>query len=377
MLKILVVFGTRPEAIKMAPVILALKQQQGIETIVCVTAQHREMLDSALDVFDLRADYDLDIMRPGQTLESMTSSVLSGLSNLIRAIRPDRVLIHGDTTTAFGAAVASFYCGVPVGHVEAGLRTGNLQAPWPEEFNRRAVDLIADLLWAPTDAAAAALSREGCISENIVVTGNTVIDALKLVRTRIESDAALHHSIWQELPNFSASKHLILVTGHRRESFGGGLSNICQALNRLAIRKDVVIVWPVHPNPNVLQSVQSNLEQHPNIYLIEPQNYLTFVALMIRSRVIITDSGGIQEEAPAIGRPVLVTRDETERPEAISAGTARLVGTNIEHIINATNELLDEQAAYDLMSKAHNPFGDGSAASRIVKSIMLRHGVQT
>ena len=377
MLKILVVFGTRPEAIKMAPVILALKQQQGIETIVCVTAQHREMLDSALDVFDLRADYDLDIMRPDQTLESMTSSVLSGLSNLIRAIRPDRVLIHGDTTTAFGAAVASFYCGVPVGHVEAGLRTGNLQAPWPEEFNRRAVDLIADLLWAPTDAAAAALSREGCISENIVVTGNTVIDALQLVRTRIESDAALHHSIWKELPRFSESKYLILVTGHRRESFGGGLSNICQALNRLAIRRDVVIVWPVHPNPNVLQSVQSNLEQHPNIFLIEPQSYLFFVALMIRSRVIITDSGGIQEEAPAIGRPVLVTRDETERPEAISAGTARLVGTNIEHIINATNELLDEQAAYDLMSKAHNPFGDGSAASRIVKSIMLRHGAET
>jgi UDP-N-acetylglucosamine 2-epimerase len=375
LLKVMVIFGTRPEAIKMAPVVLTLREQPGIETIVCVTAQHREMLDDALDIFGIRPEFDLDIMRPGQTLASTTSAVLGGITPLLERIKPDRVLVHGDTTTTFAATVASFYCEVPVGHVEAGLRTGNLKAPWPEEFNRRVTDVIADLLWAPTECAAEALRREGARPENVKVTGNTVIDALHIVKARIESDFSLHETIWSRLPQLDPSRRLILVTGHRRESFGGGLARVCQALVRLAARPDVEIVWPIHPNPNVTASLEGEIRMLPNVHLLEPRDYLSFVALMMRAELIITDSGGIQEEAPALGKPVLVLRDETERPEAISAGTARLVGTVADRIVAAATELLDDSAAYARMAGAKNPFGDGHAAGRIVRDILQRHMV--
>lgn len=375
MLKVMVIFGTRPEAIKMAPVILALQRQPGVETIVCVTAQHRDMLDDALQIFGIRPEFDLNIMRSGQTLASATSAVLGGLTPLIQKVRPDRALVHGDTTTTFAATVACFYCGVPVGHVEAGLRTGNLQAPWPEEFNRRAVDIIADLLWAPTIGAAEALRREGAHPENVTVTGNTVIDALRLTKARITADAGMHESLWLRLPQLDRAKRLILVTGHRRESFGGGLARICDALNRLARRPDIEIVWPLHPNPNVSATVGNQLDQLPNIHIIAPQDYLTFVALMMRAELIVTDSGGIQEEAPALGKPVLVTRDETERPEVIAAGTARLVGTVADSIYESATELLDDPTTYASMSNAQNPFGDGYAADRIVSDILMRHKI--
>ena len=374
-LKVMAIFGTRPEAIKMAPVILALQRQTEVETIVCVTAQHRDMLDDALNVFGIHPKFDLNIMRAGQTLASATSAVLGGLTPLIQEVQPDRALVHGDTTTTFAATVACFYCGVPVGHVEAGLRTGNLQAPWPEEFNRRAADIIADLLWAPTVGAAEALRREGVNPDNVKVTGNTVIDALRLAKARIETEERLHQSLWSRLPKLDRDKRLILVTGHRRESFGDGLARMCQALNRLARRPDIEIVWPIHPNPNVSAAVASQLEQQSNIHIIAPQDYLTFVALMIRAEFIITDSGGIQEEAPALGKPVLVTRDETERPEAIAAGTARLVGTIADRIFDSATELLDDPTTYATMSNAQNPFGDGYAADRIVSDILVRHKI--
>lgn len=375
MLKVIVIFGTRPEAIKMAPVVLALQKHPGIETIVCVTAQHRDMLDDALEIFDIRPQYDLNIMRSGQTLASVTSAVLDGLTRLIERVRPDRALVHGDTTTTFAATIACFYCRVPVGHVEAGLRTGNLQAPWPEEFNRRSTDIVADLLWAPTATAAEALRREGAHAHNVKITGNTVIDSLRLVKVRIDADAALRRSLWSRLPKLDGTKRLILVTGHRRESFGGGLSRMCQALSRLAQRSDIEIVWPLHPNPNVSAAVVSELQRLPNIHLIGPQDYLSFVALMMQAEFIVTDSGGIQEEAPALGRPVLVTRDETERPEAIAAGTARLVGTNTDRIFESATQLLDDPAMYASMSNAPNPFGDGYAAERIVSDIVQRHNI--
>lgn len=373
MLKVMVIVGTRPEAIKMAPVVLALRHERRIDTILCVTAQHREMLDDALSIFDIRPQYDLNIMRPGQTLAAATSAVLDGLTPVIQKIRPDRALVQGDTTTTFAASVACFYCGIPVGHVEAGLRTGNLQGPWPEEFNRRATDMIADLLWAPTERAADLLRREGAKPDNVLVTGNTVIDALRLVKARLDADLSLRNSIWSKLPTFNRSRRLILVTGHRRENFGGGLAQLCHALNRLANRDDVEIVWPVHPNPNVLATAESELERRPNIHLLAPQDYLAFVALMMRAELIVSDSGGIQEEAPALSKPVLVTRNETERPEAIVAGTARLVGTVADRIFEAATELLDDPKVYAGMSNARNPFGDGHAAERVVRSILKRH----
>ena len=374
MLRVLLIFGTRPEAIKMAPVYLELRQRAEIEPILCVTAQHRSMLDEALAVFGIKPDFDLDIMRPGQTLSQTTAAVLQGLGKLLTEIKPARILVHGDTTTTFSAAVAGFYHQIPVGHVEAGLRTGNLAAPWPEEFNRRCVDVVADLLWAPTEAAGAVLRREGARPPDVIVTGNTVIDALRLVRDRIEADNSLKSALAGKLPKFNAARKLILVTGHRRESFGGGIAAMCHALDRLAERADVEIVWPVHPNPQVVETVRRELRPSPNVHLIEPMAYLGFVALMMRSHLIITDSGGIQEEAPSLGKPVLVTRDETERPEAVTAGTARLVGTSADTIFAHATELLDNPVAYARMAGSPNPFGDGYAARRIADSLLVRHG---
>jgi UDP-N-acetylglucosamine 2-epimerase (hydrolysing) len=276
--------------------------------------------------------------------------------------------VHGDTTTSYATALASFYQAVPVGHVEAGLRTENILAPWPEEFNRRSVDMIADMLWAPTETAGLALRNEGACPENVHVTGNTVVDAINLIKSKIENDASLRAALWTRLPRLEANKKLILVTGHRRESFGSGLAEVCQALNCLAGRKDVEIVWPVHPNPEVIRTVRSALQSRPNVHLIAPLEYVAFTALMMRAYIIVTDSGGIQEEAPSLSKPVLVTRNETERPEAIAAGTAKLVGTNAQVIVDTASLLLNDSAAYFTMAGRSNPFGDGTAAKRIVDS---------
>lgn len=370
---ILVVFGTRPEAIKMAPVVMELRARQGIQTAVCVTGQHRGLLDEAMAAFGIRPDHDLGIMRTGQTLADITTEVLAKLTPLLRQLRPDRVIVHGDTTTAYASSIASFYCGIPVGHVEAGLRTGNLMAPWPEEFNRRSVDLVADLLWAPTEAAAANLRREGASVEDIVVTGNTAVDAVASVRGRIDADPGLRADLWLGLPKLDPTKRLVLVTGHRRESFGEGMAEICRALNQMVGRPDIEIVWPVHPNPNVLAAVRDHLVPHANLHLVQPLDYLRFTLLMMSSYVIITDSGGIQEEAPTLAKPVLVTRNETERPEAVAAGTAMLVGPLADQIVAATTRLLDDEKAYERMSARQNPFGDGKAARRIVDSLLTRH----
>jgi len=373
-LKIVAVFGTRPEAIKMAPVVLEMRRRPDIETIVCVTAQHRGMLDDALNAFGIRPEHDLNIMRPQQSLWETNAAVLTQLTPLLVRLRPNRVLVHGDTTTTYAAAVASFYLGVPVGHVEAGLRTGNLNAPWPEEFNRRSVDIFADLLWAPTEAAAHNLVKEGARPENVVVTGNTAVDAVVSVRERIERDSLLQETLWRRLPRLDPGKRLLLVTGHRRESFGGGLVEICEAVSRLAERHDVEIVWPLHANPKVVGTVGEHLRPSANIHLVDPIEYLAFVALMSRAYLIITDSGGIQEEAPTLAKPVLVTRNETERPEAIAAGSARLVGISAQRIVEAALHLLDDTSAYTEMSCRRSPFGDGDAAVKIVDSLLLRHG---
>lgn len=373
MTRILAVLGTRPEAIKMAPVVLELRRRAAFEAIVCVTGQHRGMLDEALTAFDIRPEHDLAIMQPGQSLADITTNVLIKLTPLLQKLKPDRVLVHGDTTTTYAATIASFYLGIPVGHVEAGLRTGNMRAPWPEEFNRRSVDLVADLLWAPTETAAETLHREGAKSRSIVVTGNTAVDAIAAVKARIESNKALSEALWQHLPQLDARKRLVLVTGHRRESFGEGLAELCHALNRLAVRNDIEIVWPVHPNPNVIGAIREHLNAYDNIYLVEPIEYLRFAALMLRSYIIISDSGGIQEEAPTLSKPVLVTRNETERPEAIVAGTAKLVGTSADRIVATATELLDDTAAYVRMAARENPFGDGRAAVRIADSLFAHH----
>lgn len=371
--RVLIVFGTRPEAIKMAPVCLELNRRHNIEPIVCVTAQHREMLDDVLAVFGIQPDYDLNIMRRGQSLAEVTSAVLSGLSEIIQLVNPARVVVHGDTNTTLAAGLAAFYLKVPVGHVEAGLRTGDLSAPWPEELNRRTVDLFADLLWAPTNAAAMNLRREKVRHEDVFVTGNTVIDALRIIIERLNSSPILSKKIELGLPHIPSDRRILLVTGHRRESFGRGLQEICQALGRLALRNDVEIVWPVHPNPMVADIVKRELSWAENIHLIEPLDYVSFVALMRQAYLIVTDSGGIQEEAPYLGKPVLITRGTTERPEAIAAGAARLVGCERTDLYDAATELLDDPTAYAQMVKGDNPFGDGFAAQRIADSIEYRH----
>ncbi len=371
-MKVLSVFGTRPEAIKMAPVVKALEAAHGIDSVVCVTAQHRSMLDQVLDLFAITPEYDLDIMRPDQDLSHITSTVLTGLGDVLEQCRPDRVLVHGDTTTTFAASLAAFYRRIPVGHVEAGLRTGNIYAPWPEEMNRRLTDAIADVYFAPTESAADNLRREGVAEDAIVITGNTVVDALLGVTERLKQDDNLRRIQEAEFPYLDPARKLILVTGHRRENFGQGFEQICQALDELGSREDVQIVYPVHLNPNVTGPVHRQLGGNANIHLIEPQDYLPFVYLMERAYLVITDSGGIQEEAPSLGKPVLVMRDVTERPEAIEAGTVRLVGTSATEITGQCHRLLDDAKAYAIMSRAHNPYGDGQASERIVQDILKR-----
>lgn len=367
-MKVLTVFGTRPEAIKMAPLVHALSQDTEIESRLCVTAQHREMLDQVLHLFDLRPDYDLNIMRPEQGLTEITCRILQGLKTVFEQFRPDIVLVHGDTTTTMAASLAAFYHRIPVGHVEAGLRTGDLYSPWPEEANRKLTGHLAALHFTPTENSRQNLLRENLSDEQIFVTGNTVIDALFWVRDRILNDDRLRESLNARYPFLTADKKVILVTGHRRESFGGGFERICHALAEIArLHPDTQIVYPVHLNPNVSEPVNRILKDIANIRLIEPQEYLPFVWLMHRSWLILTDSGGIQEEAPSLGKPVLVMRDTTERPEAIDAGTVQLVGTNTEKIVSTVTRLLTDDEAYQSMSRAHNPYGDGHACERIVQ----------
>lgn len=379
MKKIMLVFGTRPEAIKMAPLVKEFqKHPDDFETIVCVTGQHREMLDQVLHIFDIKPDYDLNIMKQGQDLYDVTARVLTGMRDIFKVCRPDVVLVHGDTTTSTAAALAAFYQQIPVGHIEAGLRTHNIYSPWPEEMNRQITGRIATYDFAPTP-----LSRENLLKENvpdsqITVTGNTVIDALYWVVDKIKSDKALDRSLENELAKagydvtrLSGGKKLVLITGHRRENFGDGFINMCTAIKDLTNRyPDVDFVYPMHLNPNVRKPIHEvfgeNLTGLGNMFFIEPLEYLSFVYLMEKSTIVLTDSGGIQEEAPGLGKPVLVMRDTTERPEALDAGTVKLVGTNYDKIVNEVSLLLDDQAAYEKMSKAVNPYGDGKACGRIV-----------
>jgi UDP-N-acetylglucosamine 2-epimerase (non-hydrolysing) len=366
----MVVFGTRPEAIKMAPVISRLRRSPGLQITVCVSAQHRQMLDQVLSLFGIKPDFDLDLMQPNQTLCGITAGTLQGISRILGNVQPELVLVHGDTTTTFAAALACFYSRIPVGHVEAGLRTGNLQAPWPEEMNRRFTGQLAAFHFAPTTGARDNLLREGIPRESIWVTGNTVIDALMDIVRRLETDRDIADRLRARMPWLNdPGKRIVLVTGHRRESFGKGLENICRALARLAQQPGVEIVYPVHPNPNVLAPVQGLLGGIANIHLVPPMDYLPFVYLMNRSHFVITDSGGIQEEAPSLGKPVLVTREVTERPEAVDAGTVRMVGVDEERLVTEGLRLFRDAEHYARMSTAHNPYGDGNAADRIVRII--------
>jgi UDP-N-acetylglucosamine 2-epimerase (non-hydrolysing) len=368
--QILVVFGTRPEAIKMAPVVARLRRSPEVRVSVCVSAQHRQMLDQVLALFGIEPDFDLDLMRPNQTLAGITSAVLDGVTRVIEASNPDLVLVHGDTTTSFATALACFYRRIPVGHVEAGLRTGNLQAPWPEEMNRLFTGRLAALHFAPTPAARDNLLREGVSRDSVWVTGNTVIDALMGVVERLQNEPKLVEQLSGSMPWLAdADRRVVLVTGHRRENFGDGMEGVCRALAKLAADPDVDIVYPVHPNPNVLDPVNRLLGGIPNVHLIPPMDYLPFVYLMSRAYFVVTDSGGVQEEAPSLGKPVLVMRDTTERPEAVSAGTVLTVGVDEERIVTEARRLLYDFPHYQRMSTAYNPYGDGHAADRIAKII--------
>lgn len=370
-LKTLCVFGTRPEAIKMAPLALALAADERFDAKLCVTGQHREMLDQVLDLFELRPDYDLNIMKPGQDLNDVTSAILQGMKAVFRDYRPDVVLVHGDTATTFAATLAAYYHKIPVAHVEAGLRTGNLYSPWPEEANRKLTGALAAVHFAPTETSRQNLLSEGVDSSSIHVTGNTVIDALLEVVAKLDANEGLQRRFLEQFDFLPEDKRIILVTGHRRESFGGGFERICHALVETAETfSDVEIVYPVHLNPNVREPVNRLLAGIDNVHLIEPLDYLPFVYLMNRSYLILTDSGGIQEEAPSLGKPVLVMRDSTERPEAVEAGTVKLVGTDIEAITRNLNILLTDVGAYQRMSFAHNPYGDGKASARIIDALI-------
>ncbi|CAM8240303.1 non-hydrolyzing UDP-N-acetylglucosamine 2-epimerase [Klebsiella michiganensis] len=369
-MKVLTVFGTRPEAIKMAPLVHALAKDPHFEAKVCVTAQHREMLDQVLKLFSIVPEYDLNIMQPGQGLTEITCRILEGLKPVLESFKPDVVLVHGDTTTTMAASLAAFYQRIPVGHVEAGLRTGDLSSPWPEEGNRTLTGHLATYHFAPTETSRQNLLRENIADNRVTVTGNTVIDALFWVRDRVLSDEALHNELTQRYPFLANGKKMILVTGHRRESFGRGFEQICHALAEIAANNpDVQIVYPVHLNPNVSEPVKRILGHVENVILIEPQDYLPFVWLMNRAWLILTDSGGIQEEAPSLGKPVLVMREMTERPEAVSAGTVCLVGTDSQRIVNEVTRLLQDESAYQAMSRAHNPYGDGHACHRILSAL--------
>ncbi|MBW7876800.1 MAG: UDP-N-acetylglucosamine 2-epimerase (non-hydrolyzing) [Candidatus Cloacimonetes bacterium] len=371
--KVLCVFGTRPEAIKMTPVVRALKQVNEIDCKVCVTAQHREMLDQVLKIFQIQPDFDLNLMQKSQSLSKVTASVLSGLEEIFVNYRPDRILVHGDTNTTMSTSLAAFYHKIPVGHVEAGLRTGNLQSPWPEEANRKIAGMLADLHFAPTETAKQNLLAESVKEDKIFVTGNTVIDALLWASDILRNSEELLNTLRQKFSFLDPTKKLILVTGHRRENFGEGFLNICQALSSIAKDPGVQIVYPVHLNPNVQKPVYGLLGTKKNIFLLEPLDYLPFVYLMQHCHLILTDSGGIQEEAPALGKPVLVMRNTTERPEAVLAGTAKLVGTSKDSVVNETMKLLSDRAIYQKMSLAPNPYGDGKASQKIVKGILYAH----
>jgi UDP-N-acetylglucosamine 2-epimerase (non-hydrolysing) len=365
-MKILTIFGTRPEAIKLAPVILAARTTPAIDHVTCVTGQHREMLDPVLGLFGIVPDHDLAIMTPGQTLDGVVAAVLTRLGPVLDAERPDWIIVQGDTSSAFAAALAGFHRKIRVAHVEAGLRTGNLRSPWPEEANRRLVGVLADLHFPPTPSAADNLRREHVPEDRLLVTGNTVIDALHWVAARVDTDA----QIAARFGFLDAAKRMILVTGHRRENLDGGLDRVCRALAGIAARGDVEIVYPVHLNPAVQATARAALGDAPGVHLIAPQDYAPFVWLMRRAHLIVTDSGGVQEEAPGLGKPVLVTRDTTERPEAIVAGTARLIGTDPAALTAAVIALLDDRAAYEAMAQAKNPFGDGKAAERIIARLI-------
>jgi UDP-N-acetylglucosamine 2-epimerase (non-hydrolysing) len=371
MKKILLVFGTRPEAIKMAPLVKAFHEQnKDFETKVCVTAQHREMLDQVLSLFEIETDFDLNVMQPNQDLYAITSNILLGMKAVFQSFRPDFIFVHGDTTTTFAASLAAFYEKILVGHIEAGLRTGNLYSPWPEEANRKLTSQLTCYHFAPTEQSRDNLLKENVAPDKIIVTGNTVIDALLLMKNKLETDLGfrekVHDSIKQKGFDPKAAE-FILVTGHRRENFGQGFIDICTALKTIALERPTInIVYPVHLNPNVRKPVNELLTGVKNVYLIEPLEYEAFIYLMSLSKLIITDSGGVQEEAPSLGKPVLVMRDTTERPEAVDAGTVKLVGTNTQRIISETNNLLDNKQAYEIMSKAHNPYGDGKACERII-----------
>ncbi|WP_290368708.1 non-hydrolyzing UDP-N-acetylglucosamine 2-epimerase [Vibrio stylophorae] len=368
--KVLSVFGTRPEAIKMAPLVHTLSADERFISKVCVTAQHREMLDQVLSLFDITPDYDLNMMRAGQSLNEITARIITEIKPVLQNFKPDVILVHGDTATTFATSLAAYYEQIPVGHIEAGLRTGNLYSPWPEEANRKLTAALTQFHFAPTDNSKNNLLNENISPELISVTGNTVIDALHLIKDKIVNDEQLNIQLCNLFPMLDESKKLILVTGHRRESFGDGFERICQALAQIAKQHtDVQIIYPVHLNPNVREPVQRILSDIKNIHLIEPQQYLPFVYLMNRAHIILTDSGGIQEEAPSLGKPVLVMRDTTERPEAVAAGTVKLVGTDIEKIVTLMNRLLNDENEYQAMSFAHNPYGDGLACQRILNTL--------
>ncbi|HAT8543407.1 non-hydrolyzing UDP-N-acetylglucosamine 2-epimerase [Vibrio vulnificus] len=368
--KVLTVFGTRPEAIKMAPLVHALAADERFEAKCCVTAQHREMLDQVLELFEITPDYDLNLMKAGQTLNEVTARILLELKPVLQEFKPDVVLVHGDTATTFAASLAAYYEQIAVGHVEAGLRTGNIYSPWPEEANRKLTGALTKYHFAPTETSQQNLLQENYSEENIFVTGNTVIDALLMVKEKIEQDADLKATLAAQFPYLDENKKLILVTGHRRESFGGGFERICEALAQTAKQHpEVQILYPMHLNPNVREPVNRILGSVENVLLIEPQQYLPFIYLMDRAHIILTDSGGIQEEAPSLGKPVLVMRDTTERPEAVAAGTVKLVGTDVEKIVSNLNTLLSDSEAYQAMSFAHNPYGDGKACQRILDSL--------
>lgn len=374
MKKILAVFGTRPEAIKMAPIINELKKDNRFEYKVCVTGQHRQMLDQVLDLFKIVPDYDLNVMRPNQSLITLTNSILTGLDDILKADRPDIILVHGDTTTTLAASLAAYYNQIAIGHVEAGLRTGDIYSPWPEEGNRKLTGCITDLHFSPTEISAKNLSDENINKESIHIVGNTVIDALFMVKKTIETNPNLNRELEQKLPFTLTDKKIVLITGHRRENFGTGFEQICQAIYKIASEfKNVLFVYPVHLNPQVQLPVNKILSGLDNVLLIAPLDYLPFVYLMDKSYLILTDSGGIQEEAPSLGKPVLVTRTTTERPEAVDAGTVKLVGTDAERIYSEIKILLTDEKAYAKMAGASNPFGDGSASEKILNIIANYH----
>lgn len=355
----------------MAPVARKLHANPNFEVKICITAQHRNILDQVLNIFDIIPDFDLNIMQPGQTLQEITSKVLEGLTSVLSEWQPDIVLVHGDTTTAFAASLASFYQKIPVGHVEAGLRTGDIYSPWPEEANRKLISSLAYLNFAPTENARLNLLKEGIASDRIIVTGNTVIDALLMAKKQIDDSELITKKLSRFFPMLSNDNRFILVTAHRRENFGKGFEMICSSIAKISkIYSDLKIIYPVHPNPNVREPVKKILSGYKNIHLVEPLDYLPFVYLLSKATLVLTDSGGIQEEAPSLGKPVLVMRDNTERPEAVSSGTAKLVGTRVDSIVSSVKELLSDEAKYKSMTSAHNPYGNGKASDLIIDKLL-------